>query len=121
MEIGISDTPWFCPGCGSTLFEDECESARRMLRRGYAYIELKCEECGGRLAADISESTAGSVALTSLKTPAQQAEAVGLPSLQVVADLTGVSRQTLQNWHKNKPRLFAVVLAGCVAEMKEGS
>jgi hypothetical protein len=27
--------------------------------------------------------------------------------------MTGTSLQTLANWHRNKPKLFAVVLAGC--------
>lgn len=49
-------------------------------------------------------------------TPSQQAKAVGLKSLAVVTSLTGVSKSTLFDWHKNKPRLFAVVLKGCMAE-----
>jgi hypothetical protein len=46
-------------------------------------------------------------------TPSQQAKAEGLKSLSVVSELTGVSLQTLTNWHKDKPDLFRVVLAGC--------
>lgn len=46
-------------------------------------------------------------------TPSQQCIAAGLPSLAVVSKLTGVSRQTLTNWHKHKPKLFRVVLSGC--------
>jgi predicted GIY-YIG superfamily endonuclease len=49
------------------------------------------------------------------ETPAQQAKAAGLKSLSTVSELTGVSLQTLGNWHKNKPQLFQVVLMGCVA------
>lgn len=48
-------------------------------------------------------------------TPSQQAKAAGLKSLLAVSEITGVSLQTLTNWHKNKPKLFSVVLAGCVA------
>ena len=48
-------------------------------------------------------------------TPSQQAKAAGLSSLAVVVDMTGVSYQTLNNWHKHKPNLFATVLAGCKA------
>lgn len=48
-------------------------------------------------------------------TPSQQAKAAGLKSLTQVSELTGVSLQTLTNWHRNKARLFAVVLAGCKA------
>ena len=50
-----------------------------------------------------------------LKTPSQQAKAAGLKSLTSVSDITGVSLQTLTNWHRDKPKLFAAVLAGCVA------
>ena len=48
-------------------------------------------------------------------TPSQQAKATGLKSLTVVSELTGVSLQTLGNWHKHKPQLFQVVVKGCVA------
>lgn len=47
--------------------------------------------------------------------PSQQAKAAGLKSLLQVSETTGVSMQTLSNWHKNKPALFAVVIAGCVS------
>jgi hypothetical protein len=48
-------------------------------------------------------------------TPSQQAKAEGLPGLSAVSKLTGVSLQTLSNWHKDKPLLFRVVIAGCRA------
>jgi hypothetical protein len=48
-------------------------------------------------------------------TPSQAAKAAGLKSLTEVSTITGVSMQTLTNWHRNKPELFAVVIAGCVA------
>jgi hypothetical protein len=48
-------------------------------------------------------------------TPSQQAKAAGLKNLLQVSELTGVSIQTLSNWAKDKPLLFSVVLAGCVA------
>lgn len=48
-------------------------------------------------------------------TPSQSAKAAGLHSLSEASRISGVSLQTLHNWHRNKPRLFAVVLAGCVA------
>ena len=50
-----------------------------------------------------------------MKTPAQTAKAVGLHNLSQVSRQTGVSLQTLHNWHKNKPELFRIVLLGCVA------
>ena len=39
----------------------------------------------------------------------------GLKSLAQVSTITGVSRQTLTNWHKHKPTLFSVVIQGCIA------
>lgn len=48
-------------------------------------------------------------------TPSQAAKAAGLKSLSKASRMTGVSLQTLTNWHKHKPKLFAVVIAGCVA------
>lgn len=50
-------------------------------------------------------------------TASKQAKAAGLKSLAQVSELTGVRAQTLINWHHNKPKLYAIVLAGCVAEM----
>jgi len=47
-------------------------------------------------------------------TASQQAKKAGLKNLVEVVDITGQSRQTLTNWHKNKPLLFNVVLIGCV-------
>ena len=46
---------------------------------------------------------------------AKQIKAAGLKSTAAVSLQTGVGRQTLDNWHKYKPVLFKVVLAGCVA------
>lgn len=48
-------------------------------------------------------------------TASQQAKAAGLKSLAVVVEMTGASYQTLTNWHKNKPELFRIVIAGCKA------
>jgi hypothetical protein len=42
-----------------------------------------------------------------------QVKASGLRSLAYVARVTSVRPDTLQNWHKHRPELFAVVLAGC--------
>lgn len=65
--------------------------------------------------------------MTKDMTPSEQAKATGLKSLSQVRDMLGtnknghpmVSLQTLNNWHKNKPLLFAVVLAGCAAQVSE--
>ena len=51
-----------------------------------------------------------------MKTVTQQATDLGLESLSQVIELSGVSRQTLDNWSKNKPELFEVVLLGCIAK-----
>ena len=50
-------------------------------------------------------------------TPSQQAKALGLKSLTRVSQITGVSLNTLTNWHRDKPELFRIVLLGCVAEI----
>lgn len=46
-------------------------------------------------------------------TASEQAKAAGLKSLAEVSRLSGVSAQTLTNWHQHKPQLFEVVLLGC--------
>lgn len=48
-------------------------------------------------------------------TPSQQVKAAGLPSLAVVSSLTGKARSTLNDWHRDQPKLFKVVLEGCKA------
>jgi len=50
-----------------------------------------------------------------LQSPSEYAIKAGLSGLHVAIELTGTSRQTLQNWHKNKPELFKAVIAGCVS------
>ena len=47
--------------------------------------------------------------------PSEQCKAAGLKSLVQLSKITGESQQTLINWHRNKPRLFAVVVAGAQA------
>ena len=47
-------------------------------------------------------------------TPSQQCKSAGLKSLAELVRISEVSEQTLINWHKDKPRLFAVVVAGAV-------
>jgi len=39
-----------------------------------------------------------------------------LISVQSVVNKTQVSRSTLQDWHKNKPKLLEIVLLGCYAK-----
>ena len=46
------------------------------------------------------------------ETPAIAAKALGCQSLTQISKLTGVSLQTLSNWHKNKYELFRIVCLG---------
>jgi hypothetical protein len=46
--------------------------------------------------------------------PAAQCKAAGLKSLAEVADMVRKPTQTLRNWHRDSPELFAVVVAGAV-------
>ena len=48
------------------------------------------------------------------KSPSEQCKAAGLKSLAELSRITGESVQTLINWHKNKPLLFKVLIAGAV-------
>jgi hypothetical protein len=50
-------------------------------------------------------------------TASQQAKSTGLKNLLQVTELTGVRAQTLINWHKNKPKLFNIVLLGCLVQL----
>ena len=45
--------------------------------------------------------------------PSKQAKESGLDSLAEVAEITGQSVQTLANWHRDKPKLFNTIIAGC--------
>jgi len=53
-------------------------------------------------------------------TPSQQAKAAGLKSLSQVMEITGVSLQTLTNWHRHKPELFKTVILGCKERIDNG-
>ena len=53
--------------------------------------------------------------------PSQQAKKAGLKSLTEVSKLTGVRFQTLNNWAKNKPELFNIVIIGCKASKDNGA
>ena len=58
-------------------------------------------------------------------TPSQQAKAAGLKNLTQVSKMLGVKPNgkpstglnTLENWHRDKPELFKIVLLGCKAEL----
>ena len=51
-------------------------------------------------------------------TASHQVKRMGLKSLKQVTELTGVKRGTLANWARDKPKLFKVVLTGCVEIIK---
>jgi hypothetical protein len=48
--------------------------------------------------------------------PSDQCKAAGLKSLAELSRISGESVQTLNNWHRNKPKLFEIVLKGCLEE-----
>lgn len=87
-------------------------------------VKLRIEGLAKRyIAGRDASATFGEKVEGRIITPSQQAKAAGLKSLTQVRDMLGtnknghpmVSLQTLANWHKNKPNLFAAVLAGCMA------
>ena len=49
-------------------------------------------------------------------TPSQYCKANGLRGITHLAELTGESRQTLINWHKNRPRTFKLLVLGAYYE-----
>lgn len=49
-------------------------------------------------------------------TPSQQCKGAGLKSLAELVLITKESKQTLINWHKNKPVLFHLVVLGAVQQ-----
>ena len=56
---------------------------------------------------------------TDLK-PSEVVKMAGLKSLQELADMTGESVQTLNNWYKNNPLRFELILKGAVVKKLEG-
>ncbi len=42
----------------------------------------------------------------------------GLKSLSQVITLTGVPRSTLEDWADNRPRLFKIIIGGCLQVAK---
>lgn len=47
-------------------------------------------------------------------TTAKQCKEIGLSGLKEVAEATNQSPQTLDNWAKDKPELFDIILKGVV-------
>ena len=48
--------------------------------------------------------------------PSEKAKSAGLKSLAELAEISGESVQTLNNWFKNEPRRFELILKGAIAE-----
>lgn len=51
--------------------------------------------------------------------PSEIAKNHGLKGLKEIEELTGISRQTLIKWHKDRPRLFDVIVKGSINVKKE--
>ena len=52
-------------------------------------------------------------------TPSEQCKAAGLKSLAELVKISEVSEQTLINWHRDKTKLFKLVLSGAVLEKND--
>lgn len=52
--------------------------------------------------------------------PSEQAKKAGLSGLIELSEITATSEQTLNNWSKNKPKLFAAVVAGAAIIKVQG-
>ena len=53
-----------------------------------------------------------------LTTPSKYAKESGLKNLKEVQEITGVNRDTLVLWFKNRRAVFDVIILGCL-EVKE--
>lgn len=49
-------------------------------------------------------------------TPAQKAKDLGLKSLKQVSELSNTPLSTLHDWAKTRPKLFEVILLGCLKQ-----
>ena len=49
-------------------------------------------------------------------TPAQQAKDLGLKSLKQVSELSDTPLSTLHDWARTRPKLFHVILLGCLKQ-----
>ena len=47
--------------------------------------------------------------------PSEECKNAGLKSLAHLVEISGVSEQTLINWHRSKPIVFDLVLRGAVS------
>ena len=51
-------------------------------------------------------------------TASKQAKQAGLKSLAQVSELTGQHRNKLREWSVERPRLFRIILKGCVSYLE---
>ena len=52
--------------------------------------------------------------------PSELVKITGLKNLNELAEISGESVQTLNNWHKNNPLRFELILKGAVIKKLEG-
>lgn len=87
---------------------------------------MKCTYCGETSFTELGQDkvvcdSCGAGFNVISRTPSQQAKSHGCRSLQHVANVTKQSVQTLINWHRDKPELFAVVCVGVAESTKGGA
>jgi len=51
--------------------------------------------------------------------PSQQCKAAGLRSLKQLSEVCGESEHTLYNWHKNRPKVFAMLIVAALLEFED--
>lgn len=49
----LNDKQWFCPQCNEPLNQEEVDDARELVKKR-GQCELRCDECGEELVADIN-------------------------------------------------------------------
>lgn len=119
--------------CVHSISSDHCLQLERHLHRcfsdvrangvreffvfpdNYSAIGQIQEACTSFEPRPYTEADAKALQIERRETASDAAKAAGLKSLLEVSRMTGVSFQTLNNWHNNKPKLFAMVIAGCAA------
>lgn len=51
----------------------------------------------------------------------KEAHIAGFDSVEQLAKMTGISRQTLDNWRKHRPETFRLLLKGCAQELRNAN
>lgn len=52
--------------------------------------------------------------------PSEQAKKAGLDSLAQVSEMTEQSTEKLARWSRDRPRLFEIILQGCLKVLEMG-